>query len=369
MNFPMIWALVKKDLAIWSRSVATIVVTIVPALVLLLVLVLGAAAVSGNPVAIVNEDSGGMAAHKFVQMAQAYSGFNGAAVMTAQEATLNYEKLRVAAILTIPADFSAALANGRRPVIEWQVRNFNDDVANDLRRALPDIVDEFVKSGAAGVNPIHINVEEHDLHGTDAGFVAFNLVSILVVLILQSGIVNAGLASVREWESKTVKELLMSPASSLTLIAGKVLAGVITSNAASCIALAFAYLLGVITNVSWPLLGLSLLMMTLIGVFGSGVGLLLAAVLRKTERVSAVSIIAAFYLFFLAGGLADVAYLPPWLQALARFIPNTYAVSALRDTLLYNSTVGLGKDFVVLGLSSLLALALGVPMLRRGLEN
>ena len=177
----VMWAIVKKDLSIWIRSPATIIVTIVPALVLLLVLILGAAAVTGSPVAIVNDDSGGVAAQKFVQIAKDYDGFYGAKIMIPANAEIAYEKLQVAGILTVPPNFSTDIAAGRKPVIEWQIRNFNDDTANDLRRALPDIMDEFMKSGTVGLNPIHTTIDEQDLHKTDASFVGFNLIAILSI--------------------------------------------------------------------------------------------------------------------------------------------------------------------------------------------
>jgi ABC-type multidrug transport system permease subunit len=365
----MMWAIAKKDLSTWIRSPVTIIVTIAPALILIVILVSEAAATSGYPVAIVNNDNRGIAAQKFVQTAMDYDGFYNPKLMIPQQAAMAYGKLQVAGILTIPANFSADITAKKKPVIEWQLRNFSADCGNDLGRALPDIVYTFLKSGAAGPNMIHTTIDEQDIHKTDASVVGFNLLAIIVVLILQSGIVNAGLASVREWEQKTVKELIMSPASSLTVIAGKVLAGVITSDIAGCIALGLSLILGIVSNVSLIYMCLALIMMTLLGVFGSGLGVISAAMLKSADRVGASSTFISFFLFFLAGGISEISYLPNWLRTIGHFIPNTYAISGLRNMLLYNSSAGLGKDFIILGLSSIIVLAIGVPLLRRGLEN
>lgn len=75
----------------------------------------------------------------------------------------------------------------------------------------------------------------------------------------------------------------------------------------------------------------------------------------------------AFYLFFLSGGIVAYAYLPGWVQAVARFIPNTYAVDALRNTLLYHSGSSLGTDIGVLAVAAVGAVMLGIPAMRRGL--
>lgn len=364
-----LWSIVKKDLAIWIRSPATLAVTILPALILMLVLVLQAAAVTGSPVAIVNQDAGGSAAMELQSIAQHYNGFYTAPVMSLSQAEQAYQKLQVAGVLIIPKGFSADLAQGSPPTIDWQVRNFNNDTANDLRRALPDILTQFLHSKAVGANPLHIQVQEHDLHAKDASFVGFNLIAVVVMLILQAGVVNAGLAAVREWESGSIKELLMSPARPITVILGKLVAGVVASDLAGAVALIAAYLAGILIVPSVGLVLLALLFMTLTAIFGSALGVLLGSALRNTERVSGLSINLAFYLFFLAGGIADIAYLPRWLQSVAAFIPNTYALDALRSTLLYSSAHGLGLDAGALAIATAAALVIGVPLTWRGLSH
>jgi ABC-2 type transport system permease protein len=364
-----LWAIVKKDLATWVRSPSAIAVTVLPALILMLVLILQAAAVTGSPVAIVNQDAGGQAAAKLQHIAQNYDGFYKAQVMSKAAAENAYQSLSIAGVLVIPKGFSHELATGQHPSITWQVRNFNNDTANDLRRALPDILTTFMNSGAAGKSPLQIHVQEHDLHARDASFVGFNMIAVVVMLILQAGIVNAGLAAVREWETGSVKELLMSPARPLTMIAGKVAAGVIASDITGGVALIAAITAGIIAVPGPGLALLTIVVMTLTAVVGSGLGVLLGSALRKTEAVSGVSISLSFYLFFLAGGITDIAYLPRWLQDIATYIPNSYALDALRGTLLYNSSTGILMDIGVLALAGIVALVIGIPVMRRGLSH
>lgn len=365
----VIWSILKKDLAIWLRSPATLAVTLLPALILMLVLVLQAAAVSGSPVAIVNQDPGGHTAMQLESIAENYNGFYKAPLMTLPQAEQAYQRLQVAAVLVIPKGFSSELARGQHPVVEWQVRNFNNDTANDLRRALPDIMSQFMRSASVGTNPVHIQVQEHDLHAKDASFVGFNFIAVVVMLILQAGVVNAGLAAVREWESGSIKELLLSPARPLSLILGKLAAGVVASDAAGTVALMAAFLAGILPSPSLLLAVLALGFMTLTAIFGSALGVLLGSALRNTERVSGLSINLAFYLFFLAGGIADIAYLPRWLQGVAELIPNTYALDALRSTLLYGSSAGLGFDAGALAVATIFVLLIGVPLTWRGLSH
>jgi ABC-type multidrug transport system permease subunit len=64
-----------------------------------------------------------------------------------------------------------------------------------------------------------------------------------------------------------------------------------------------------------------------------------------------------------------LAFEPVWLQNIAAFVPLTYGDHALQMALFYNSADLLGRDVLVLGVSSLIALVLGTVMVRRGMAN
>jgi ABC-type transport system involved in multi-copper enzyme maturation permease subunit len=290
-------------------------------------------------------------------------------VETAAAARDDFANLRVAGVLTIPEGFCPALTAGQRPAIGWQVRNFNADSTNDLERGISDVMSRFLASGSAGPDPVKIAIDEHDLHAADAGFVGFQIVAVLVLLLLQAGLINAGLAAAMEWQTRSVKELLLAPVSSLTLVAGKVLAGVIAADVAGWLLVGAAVAAGQIPVPSVPDAGVALAVMTLLGVFGSALGVALGATLRSAERLNPVSAVLSFYLFFLAGGIAAVAYLPGWLRAISHAVPNSYGIHALRGTLLYASMDGISVDLLALALAGLVMLSIAVPAMRRGLAH
>lgn len=368
-----IFAIVKKDIMVFIRKPIRILVTIVPALVLLLILVLQGDAVSGSPIAIVNEDAGGAAASELIQTAQDYDGFLKTSVLSMQQAQVEYNNLQVAGILIVPAGFSQDISMGNHPSVTWQVRNFNDDTANDLRRALPDIVNTFISHHAfnqmTGANPVHIQIQESDLHPKDAGFIPFELIAVLVVFLLQASLVNAGLALVSEWESGSIKELLVSPASLMTLIGGKVIGGVITCDLVGCVTVGAAWVAGLLPRLTLYGVWMALLTGTLLSIFGSGIGVALASKFRSTEKTSLIAILISFYLFFLSGGIVVLAYLPPFVQIIARFVPNTYAMDLLRNALLYQSNINTGGNLLVLCIAAALGLLIGIPSMRRGLSH
>src|SRR5205809_7396859 len=53
-----------------------------------------------------------------------------------------------------------------------------------------------------------------------------------------------------------------------------------------------------------------------------GLGTLLGVALRDPRRVTMTAPNASAYLFFLCGGFATVAFVPPWLQVASRFGPS-----------------------------------------------
>lgn len=281
----------------------------------------------------------------------------------------DYADLRVAAVLTIPHGFCAALDSHRKAAVDWQVRNFNADATNDLERGIADVLTRYLASGAAGPDPVQVTIAEHDLHAYDANFVGFQLVAVLVLLLLQAGLINAGLAAAMEWQTRSVKELLLAPVSAFTLVAGKVLAGVVAADVAGTLLVVAAVAAQQVPVPSPGDAAAALAVMTLLGLFGAALGITLGARLRSAERLNPVSAVISFYLFFLAGGIAAVAYLPDWLRVIARGVPNSYAIDGLRSALLYRSTQGLAPDLLVLAAGSVIMLAVAVPSMRRGLAH
>ena len=93
---------------------------------------------------------------------------------------------------------------------------------------VPAAITEFYAE-KGNSSPIQIHVKETDLRSKDIDLLRFELVPNLVLLLTTAGIVNAGLATAREWEDSTIKELLLAPISKATLIAGKLLSGWITT--------------------------------------------------------------------------------------------------------------------------------------------
>ncbi len=148
-------AIFRKDLAVWLRNRRNIAATILPPLVFLLVQALGAAAVGRSPVALVTLDTG----PKGRQMQQIFHNadvFRITDATPAQAQTL-LKDIQVAAVITIPADFTQRVAAHASSPVEVTLNNLNLDFTNDIRRSVPDAITQFYQAQGSA-SPIKVTV-------------------------------------------------------------------------------------------------------------------------------------------------------------------------------------------------------------------
>jgi ABC transporter DrrB family efflux protein len=359
------WIILRKDLRIWLRQPTNMAATLIPPLSFMLIMALGAAAVGRSPVALVVQDTGPQG----IQLAQAIEAADVFRLhkVDAAQAQILLQNLDVVAVITIPPDFTRRAQAGETAPVEVLVNNLNLDFTNDIRRAVPDAITQYyLAQGTA--SPIKITLHEHDLRTRDVELFQYSILPIVAMLLLIGGLVTGGMATAREWESRTIKELLVSPASNAAIIAGKVLASFTTTFLLGVLVLGLGYGLGWIQpeGVYWLT---TLLVVALVALLGAGLGVAVGAALQRIQPVIPIAVNLALYLFFLSGGIAVLAFEPTWLQAIAAYDPLTYGIHALQMAVFYSSADQLGRDIVILGLSALAALGLGIVALRRRMAS
>jgi len=365
-----IFAIVRKDIGVWLRQPTAIAATVLPAIAFMIILYFGAQAVGRNPVALVVQDNGPHA-HELVKILSQSDAFK--IVMTSstpERADKALKQLKVAAVITIPNNFDEDYNAKKSDPITIHINNLNLDFTNDLLRSLPAAITEFYadKTGSNGnTSPIQIHVKETDIRTQDIDLMRFELVPNLVLLLTTAGIVNAGLATAREWEDYTIKELLLAPISRTILIVGKLLSGWLTTLLIAAVVLLIGAASGYLRPEN-PIYWIStLVIILLIALASACLGVAIGAAARRFQRVTAIGIPLSIDLFFLSGGITVAAFLPGWLQTIAHFVPTFYGTHALQMAIFYNSTEGLALDISVLGGTALVAGVLGVLSLRRSM--
>ena len=363
--FRAIWVILRKDIRVWLRQPFNIAATILPAVGFLLVGALGAAALGRSPVALVTLDT----SSRGQQMAQIIHNADVFRITdaTPSQAQTLLNQIDVVAVITIPADFTQRVDAHVAAPIDVTVNNLNLDFTNDIRRSVPDAITQYY-AAQGSASPIKVTMQETNLRHRDVEFFQYSVLPTILLLITISGLINGGLSTAREWESRTVKELLLAPVSRGAIIAGKVFAGFVITFFLGTLVLLLGDVLGWTQpqGVYWLS---ALLTIALVSLFSAGLGVAIGAALQRIQVVIAISINVAIYLFFLAGGIGVLAFEPDWLQNIAAFVPLTSGRHALEQAVFYSASDQFGLDMTVLALSALAALILGTLSMRRGITS
>ncbi|MHB8507632.1 MAG: ABC transporter permease [Candidatus Dormibacteria bacterium] len=372
-------ALAWNDLAVWLHNRSSVAAALVAPLGMGLLVALLTLSVSQQPVALVVEGRGPLAAH----MAHVIAADAEAYQLTTTDRSHALRALRdqsVAAVLLIPSDFDRRVAADDARV-SLLLNNVDTDFSDDIRRTVTRSVAEFdapdlgilgeLRQGTSNFilpNPYRVDIAEHNLRQTNVGYLQYQAVPVVILLVLNIGVLGSAVLSARDFESGMARVAMLAPLSRTRLVLGRALGGVLAALALLVPVVLAGAAVGWIRPplAHWPALVAILGAVTIMAV---GLGLLLGTTLRRVRLVTMVALNVATYLYFLGGGFTTIAFLPDWIQAVSRAVPTSYAISGIRQVLFYPDLDGVGLDLVVLALCAAATLLLGVASARRNLRR
>lgn len=361
--FRAIWTIARKDLRLWLRHPVTLLSALLVPLSYFLVVWLGAQAVGQNPVALVDLDQGPRGAQIVHALVDA-DVFRVSLVDPGQAQEL-YNQLQVAAVVTIPANLSQRLQTQMPVSIAVTVHNFNLDLANDIRRAVPFALTSYYQA-MGSASPIHISIAETPLRAQDVPLFQYSVLPLILLITTTNGIIVAGMSATNEWERRTIKELLLAPHPPITIVLGKVLAGFLSTFVLASGILVLGAVLGLTRPEGWHWLS-ALAVLAVSSLMSAGLGMAVAAIFQRKQPVSYVSTLVAVWLFALAGGVGVVFFEPQWLQNVAMADSLLYAIHALQQAVFYHSFDNFARDIAVLSATALATLIVGALAMRRGI--
>ena len=139
----------------------------------------------------------------------------------------------------------------------------------------------------------------------------------------------AGISIVWDREFGFLREMLVAPVSTASILLGKALGGATVATLQCLVLLALAGLVGVPYD---PLMLLAMIgLIFLMGLMITALGLLLAARVRQVQSAMPLVQLVITPLMFLSGALFPLSGLPTWLAVLTHVNPMTYAVEPLRS--------------------------------------
>jgi ABC-2 type transport system permease protein len=209
-----------------SRAHLFLLLTVIQALTFLFLVSLFGLTGSRAPTALVSHDQGAYARMFIARLAAAHHSF-ALRPMSQSAATTALKQGDLAAIITLPSDFSQTIAAGGTPTVRVVVDNVNTDMTDDIQRALPSAVVAFGEQ--ASFPGIRLHVAETDLLRHDTGFIPYLVVSGLVLDAFVIAGILSGVAVAREFESGMIRLLAVAPVPALYPVAGRALAAMSVS--------------------------------------------------------------------------------------------------------------------------------------------
>jgi len=197
-----------------------------------------------------------------------------------------------------------------------------------------------------------------DLSGTFSGisYLDFLAPGIIAMVLLFSSMF-AGISVLYDRQFGFLKEILVAPVSRVSIVTGRVLAGMTTGLVQGLIVLLIAVALGVqITNIFGVLF--SLIFILLISMSFVSLGIAFASRMQDMQGFQLIMNFIIMPIWILSGAFFPLEGLPPWLLTLSSLDPLTYGVEGLRYSLLGVSQIPWFTSMAVLSVFSVAMIAL-----------
>ena len=259
-------------------------------------------------------------AQQFVQ-AMAHSDSYRLETETASQAAAQMKAGTLVSVVTIPAHFDRAIMRHHHIAVTQQVNNLNADLTDDAVRALRTSVTSFY--GHALPGRLHVVTRIHNAYPHPMGYIPFLSMSVIVIALMVSGLLQAGNAAAREFEQGTISEILLSPARQWLVLMGRMLGAFAISLPAGLVVMAV-----VIWGVGdhpvhpWLMAGTSLLTLAVFIAGGTALGL----AVRDRSTLAILTRAIPVPLFFLSGVFGVVGYQTRVVQDIATVLPTHYAI-------------------------------------------
>ena len=163
----------------------------------------------------------------------------------------------------------------------------------------------------------------------------------------------------------SLERLLLAPLRLPALLAGKLFGGMTFGLTVTLAALVISFAVFGSAGTNWLMLLLAILLSA--SAF-SGLGAFISVAVREVFEAQTLANFIRFPMMFLGGVFVPLSAMPVWLRVVARFLPLTYSVEALRVALSGGAWTTAAFDLGALAAFSLFFFILAVSTLARRIE-
>jgi ABC-2 type transport system permease protein len=351
----------------------------------------GSSSVSNLPVAIVNLDAGyhnsTIASQTFISVLKQINNKTSMMELTTASSTSEIKDLvqrgDIEGGIVIPNNFTASLASGKQGMLVIVTDQSNPQVSATIQTLLSSVFSRMgTMMAQQNVRALSPSVTANDslaivqpyrvrTQGVVPGapnyfdFVAPGIMAMTVMMSVMTGLPAA---ISQEKEIGTMDGMMVAPINRLSIILGKTLGQTARGLLQGVIILALAVaLFGVSIQGSIPLVfGLLLL-----GVFSFvGLGIVITSFAKDQQTATMLMTTLMFPMMFLSGVFFPIQQMPWYMQDVSKFLPLTYASSALRKVMVLGAGVpAITTELAILVAFGAVMTAIAVPVFRRAMTR
>jgi len=342
--------------------------------------------ISQVSVALVNEDEGSESATLIAALETMNSSTGMMTITSASSLDEVRSMIQVGEVeggIIIASNFTSSLITGKQGVITIVTDQSNPQMSMLLQIALKEVLEQMgtwlAQQNVQGLNqtvnpsnslaivkPYSIQTEGAVLG--DFSYFDFIAPGLMAMTVMMSVMTGLPAAISHEREVGTLDGMMVAPINRLAIILGKTLAQTARGMLQGTLILALAVALFGVTIHGSILLIFALL---LLGVFSFvGLGVVITSFAKDQETAMMVMMALMFPMMLLSGVFFPIQQMPWFMQDISKFLPLTYAATALRKVMVFGAGVPMiTTELAVLVGFGVVMTAIAVPVFKRAMTR
>jgi ABC-2 type transport system permease protein len=378
-----------KDLLEFSRSKLRLVMLVLMPLFMMVMVGFifpsGDSMITNQPIALANMDNGSMG-NSFIIQLEAVNNKTG---MMDLSSANNFEDIKdkiqnnsINGGIIIPENFTSNILNGEQGYVSIVIDQSNPQMSVMIQTALSKVIEAMGEQMAISslnktynvsiiqatsmINPYNVQIKSVPEEKTNYfQFVAPGIIAMVVMMALMTGLPHA---ISYEKDIGTLDGMLAAPINRLSIILGKVMAQTVRGMTQGFIILLLAVLLFGVVIQGNILLVIALIILTVFSFVG--LGILITSFTENEETATMVMMTFMFPMMFLSGVFFPLQQMPEYMQTFARFLPLTYATTAMRKVMVLGADISaVSMEIVILISFGIILLIIAVPMFKRAMNR
>jgi len=252
----------------------------------------------------------------------------------------------------------ASQANDNQQVLE---QNYDSKVTKPLIT-----IQMFTKSNTGNIiRPV--SIQNKPAYGTGLKAIDFLIPSLIALTLFQGAVMGMGRAVAGEKREGSLTRVFLTPTSNMTIIFGTISFYVLFELVRATFLILFSI---VVFNIkiqgSLFLIALILLLYITISI---AIGMILSSIVKTEQQFQAMAMLISLPTIFLSGAFFPLQSMPKVMQAIANFIPVTYAADALRGVMVKALPLAmLSYPLIILFVFLVLSLGGVITVFKRDIE-